>query len=109
MLPPVATVEDLVAKGKVKDLLTNAKLKLSGVSKVHFFDPGAANDRKLPLECAVKKGIKLPPNILNMLEGICLVRRVRAILSWVTAPPSGNPNWKPFWGNAFETNIRFHR
>lgn len=195
MLPPVDKLEDIVAKGKVMDLLVDAKLKLTDVKKadftawqmdpekfvikhnpkmyeelmavgyhpklrelmgviniklpygyggtcprcfgsmeyvrfyvdwrndgdftdiwedqglgqVHVYDPGAANERKLPLEYAVRKGVKLPPHIFNYLESKCLVRRVRAILSWVHVPPSGHPNWKPFWGNVFETNIRFHR
>lgn len=195
MLPPVDTIESIVAKGKLEPILIDAKLKLAGVNKgdfaawekdpvkfvckhnpkayeelmavgyhpqlrelmgviniklpygfcgkcpngtgsmeyvrfyvdwrndgdftdiwedqglgqVHVFDPGAANDDKLPLEYAVKKSIKLPDNILKRLESRCLVRRVRAILSWVTVPPAKHPKWRPFWGNVFETNIRFHR
>ena len=31
--------------------------------------------------------------------------RVRAILSWNTAPPPGNPNYRPNWGNRLETLI----
>lgn len=32
--------------------------------------------------------------------------KVRAILSWSTPPPSGNPNWVPTWGNREETTIQ---
>lgn len=80
-----------------------------GLGSVHVFDPGAANDRKLPLEYAVRKGVKLPDWLLKRLQEKCAVRRVRAILSWVTVPPAGSPNWKPFWGNVFETKVRFHK
>src|SRR4029453_5788471 len=31
--------------------------------------------------------------------------RVRAILSWNSAPPPGNPNYRPHWGNRLETLI----
>jgi hypothetical protein len=31
--------------------------------------------------------------------------RVRAILSWNAAPPPGNPNFRPHWGNRLETRI----
>ncbi len=79
-----------------------------GLAGVHVFDPGAANDGKLPLEYAVQKHIRFPGRLWKYLEAKCAVRRVRAILSWVTVPPAGQPDWKPFWGNVFETNIRFH-
>jgi hypothetical protein len=32
--------------------------------------------------------------------------KVRAILSWSTPPPAGNPNWVPTWGNREETTIQ---
>ncbi|GAA1946642.1 hypothetical protein [Microbacterium deminutum] len=32
--------------------------------------------------------------------------KVRAILSWSTPPPAGNPDWKPTWGNREETTIQ---
>jgi hypothetical protein len=80
-----------------------------GIGSVHVFDPGAANDRKLPLEYAVQKRLDLPGWLWDNLEGKCCVRRVRAILSWSKEPPPIKPKWKPFWGNVFETNIRFHK
>ncbi|MGD2247725.1 MAG: hypothetical protein PVF58_04915 [Candidatus Methanofastidiosia archaeon] len=82
-----------------------------GLGIVHVFDPGSAYDNKLPLEYAVQKriGVMFPDWLWEKLESKCLVRRVRAILSWVTIPPAEEPNWKPFWGNVFETNIRFHK
>ncbi len=76
---------------------------------VHVFDPGKENEKKLPIEYAVRKGIKMPKGILVKLESICAVRKVRAILSWVNEPPAGNPDWKPFWGNVVETHIRFQK
>ncbi len=80
-----------------------------GLGSVHVYDPGAAHENELPLEYAVQKRIRLPGRLWEYLEKQCCVRRVRAILSWVTIPPAGQPNWPPFWGNVFETNIRFHR
>ncbi|CEG12767.1 hypothetical protein MSIBF_A270001 [groundwater metagenome] len=80
-----------------------------GLGSVHVFDPGKENEKKLPIEYAVRKGVRMPKELLVKLESICAVRRVRAILSWVTIPPAGNPNWKPFWGNVVETHIRFHK
>ena len=80
-----------------------------GLGRVHVFDPGSGNKRRLPIEYAVRRRVIMPPGLLKMLEEGCKVRRVRAILSWVTIPPARRPNWKPFWGNVVETNIRFHR
>jgi len=37
-------------------------------------------------------GVKFPP-------------KVRAILSWNSAPPAGAPNWTPVWGNVVESDI----
>lgn len=34
------------------------------------------------------------------------VVRVRAILSWQSPPPPGNPNWVPHWGNREECRIQ---
>ncbi len=36
------------------------------------------------------------------------VVRIRAILSWQTAPPCNNPNYIPVWGNREETRIPHH-
>ena len=35
--------------------------------------------------------------------------RVRAILSWEIAPPAGQPNWSPPWGNVVECNIQIRK
>jgi hypothetical protein len=80
-----------------------------GLGKVHVFDPGNENEKKMPIEYGAENRIVLPPKILELLESKCQVRRVRAILSWITIPPARRPDWKPFWGNVVETNIRFHR
>ncbi len=34
--------------------------------------------------------------------------KVRATLSWQTAPPPGNPDWLPHWGNREETAIQLN-
>jgi hypothetical protein len=31
--------------------------------------------------------------------------KVRAILSWISPPPAGAPNWTPVWGNVVESDI----
>lgn len=79
------------------------------VGRVHVFDAGSINEKKMPLEYSVKRRLELPYYILSLLERNCAVRKVRAILSWNVMPPAGAPNWKPFWGNVFETKIRFHK
>ncbi len=79
-----------------------------GVGTVYVFDPGTANSGKLPLMYSVRKSIMFPGSLLNHLVGGCAVKKVRAILSWATPPPSGQPNWQPGWGNVINTNVRFH-
>lgn len=37
-----------------------------------------------------------------------VIARVRAILSWAVAPPAGNPDYKPTWGNRVETLIHVY-
>ena len=32
--------------------------------------------------------------------------RVRAILSWISPPPAGAPNWTPVWGNVVDAQMR---
>ena len=32
--------------------------------------------------------------------------KVRAILSWQTQPPAGQPNWSPVWGSVSDVNIQ---
>jgi hypothetical protein len=34
-----------------------------------------------------------------------VLAKVRAILSWQSVPPAGNPDWVPTWGNRQETEI----
>ncbi|MBN1236579.1 MAG: hypothetical protein JW999_11130 [Methanotrichaceae archaeon] len=79
------------------------------VSRVHVFDAGSKNERKMPLEYSVMRRLEFPEFLLSLLEQNCAVRKVRAILSWNIMPPAGAPHWKPFWGNVFETTIRFHK
>jgi hypothetical protein len=31
---------------------------------------------------------------------------VRAILSWQSIPPAGNPNWTPIWGNHLDSHVQ---
>jgi len=92
---------DWTNNGNFTDLWEN-----QGLGRVHVFDPRKGNVNKLPIEYAVRKGIIMPKKLLSMLESICAVRRVRAILSWAIIPPPGQPNWNPFWGNVVETHIQ---
>jgi hypothetical protein len=56
------------------------------------------------LEYAVFLPVDLNRYRKPCLEGPVVVR-IRAILSWIVAPPCGNPNYVPVWGNREETLI----
>jgi len=80
-----------------------------GCGMGHAFDPDSANQNKLPLEYGISRRMILLPSVMDLLEKKCEIRRMKAILSWNVAPPGGNPNWIPYWGNVLNTFIRFHR
>jgi hypothetical protein len=56
------------------------------------------------------KPLRLVVNLaIKPRKDCCLILntpRVRAILSWNTAPPAEEPNWLPVWGNVAETTIQ---
>jgi hypothetical protein len=56
------------------------------------------------LQYAVGQPINLAPHRRPCQDGPVFAR-VRAILSWQVAPPPGNPNYVPTWGNRLDTNI----
>ena len=41
----------------------------------------------------------------NYAPGVASAR-IRAILSWSTPPPAGEPSWIPVWGDIAESEIR---
>jgi hypothetical protein len=78
----------------------------AGIAGVIVHDiPGgdaACVDKTKPLSYAVSVKIdpkKFPCTLPNLV-------RVRAILSWDTPPPAGNPNYPPVWGNVLEKWIQ---
>jgi hypothetical protein len=47
--------------------------------------------------------------VAPMRHTLCWIENhplVRAILSWNVAPPAGNPNWSPPWGNVVDVRVR---
>ena len=50
--------------------------------------------------------IKIDPKKRACCDDDAVLPRVRAILSWNSAPPANSPNWAPVWGNIMETNIQ---
>ncbi|HXH27164.1 MAG TPA: hypothetical protein VNG90_04675, partial [Candidatus Acidoferrum sp.] len=56
------------------------------------------------LDYAVSLPVDLTAHRQPCDEGAKLAK-VRAIMSWETAPPASNPNWVPTWGNREETLV----
>ncbi|HTL07975.1 MAG TPA: hypothetical protein VL307_06945 [Chitinophagaceae bacterium] len=50
--------------------------------------------------------LKIDPAKKACCDDPAVLPRVRAILSWNSAPPANAPNWVPVWGNTMETNIQ---
>ena len=50
--------------------------------------------------------LKIDPKNKACCDDDAVLPRVRAILSWNSAPPANTPNWLPVWGNTMETNIQ---
>ena len=95
---------DITANGDFLDPMED-----QGSGRGHVFDPDAANQNRLPQEVGISRRMILLPSVMDLLEKKCEFRRMKAILSWNVAPPGGNPNWMPYWGNVLNTWIRFHR
>jgi hypothetical protein len=78
-------------------------------------DPGQENIEKLPLSYAVRRRLALPSEaVLEAMENDCVVRRLKAILSWNAPPPGGicresDPMRKIYWGDVKTCWIRLHR
>ena len=78
-----------------------------------FTHVGTTSVKVHDLQEVPSKGLQyavfLKTNLANKLIKCQLgarVVRVRAILSWQVAPPPGNPNWIPVWGNREECRIQ---
>lgn len=50
--------------------------------------------------------LKISPDKRSCCDDPAVLPRVRAILSWNSAPPANQPNWGPVWGRSMETNIQ---
>lgn len=71
-----------------------------------------AHDIPNSLDCAKKLDKPLSYVVSLSLDphrDICkrpVLPKVRAILSWQTMPPAGQPNWPPIWGNVLDQHIQ---
>ncbi|MEJ1961684.1 MAG: hypothetical protein WDO56_09125 [Gammaproteobacteria bacterium] len=72
-----------------------------GTASVQVFDLPTTDGG---IEYSVSLPVNLNPYRRPCGEGPRVVP-IRAILSWNEAPPCGNPNWVPTWGNREETVI----
>lgn len=61
-------------------------------------------DAHLPRPLAYE--VRLPIIAAAELYSAKILARMRAILSWNTAPPAGAPDWRPVWGNVIESDIQ---
>ena len=50
--------------------------------------------------------VKIDPKKIACCDDDAVLPRVRAILSWNSAPPANSPAWIPVWGSTMETNIQ---
>jgi len=76
-----------------------------GTSTVNVHDLGNIPDEDLQYAVFLKKDLskyRVPCQIGPR------VVRLRAILSWETPPPPGNPNYIPVWGNREECLVQLH-
>jgi hypothetical protein len=64
--------------------------------------------QNIPQPEGLQYAVELPVN-LSAHQQPCYdgpaTARVRAILSWQVAPPAGNPNFTPVWGNRMESTL----
>jgi hypothetical protein len=78
----------------------------AGLAAINVHDvPGerdCAKDSEKPLSYSASVRITPPSNNCRRPE----LPKVRAILSWNSIPPAGNPNWTPVWGNHFDGHIQ---
>jgi hypothetical protein len=71
-----------------------------GVSGFNIHDLGF----DAPLCYAVR--IAVSPEVRRFCDQAPVLPRVRAILSWNTVPPAGQPDWTPPWGNRIDRTIQ---
>ncbi len=64
-------------------------------------DCAQGQEKPLSFSASVKYS---PFNFKNCSHPV--LPKVRAILSWQTIPPAGNPNYNPVWGNHMDCNIQ---
>ena len=51
------------------------------------------------------------PIELNKVRRLCDkpgIHKVRAVLSWNSAPSTTDPNWTPYWGNRLDSHVHVH-
>jgi hypothetical protein len=107
-----ATIDIKQAFGYSGDAFTNGseefvRFYLSYDGGAKWLDQGMRSvsvfDAHLPRSLEHKVTLEVIPEKELSSERFPL--KVRAILSWISPPPAGAPNWTPVWGNVVESNI----
>jgi hypothetical protein len=79
----------------------------AGVTAINVHDipdaPDCAKQGEKPLSYSASVTYS-PANLKDCANPV--LPKVRAILSWQTIPPAGNPNYAPIWGNHLDCNIQ---
>jgi hypothetical protein len=76
-----------------------------GTSTVNVYDLATIPDEDLQYAVFLKKDLS---NYRVPCQAGPRIVRLRAILSWETPPPPGNPNFVPVWGNREECWVQLH-
>jgi hypothetical protein len=76
----------------------------------NWIDEGLAstNVHDLPFQEDLCYNVQLKLNAKKQscCDDPAILPRVKAILSWNSAPPANHVNWNPVWGNTMQTNIQ---
>jgi len=78
----------------------------SGLVAINVHDiPDASDCAKNPEKpLSYSASLQITPQTDDCDEPV--LPNVRAILSWQTIPPPGNPNWTPIWGNHKDSHVQ---
>lgn len=78
----------------------------AGLAAINVHDipdgPDCAKDSEKPLSYSAS--VQIAPQTFSCRKPE--LPKVRAILSWNSIPPAGNPNWPPVWGNHLDAHIQ---
>jgi hypothetical protein len=77
-----------------------------GVSSVNVHDLPDSKDCSGAIEKPISYTVRLKINPKHLSCKVANLPKVKAILSWNSAPPAGNPNPNIIWGDSKEVNIQ---